>query len=176
MLNLAIRMDGAVELITRSALVNHGAGLRKDREFVYADPVYYANRLYSKQSGRWPVRLKITGPHFRHEELPTLPAVESASYLDAVALLSDDGKELNLLVTNRHPSEALKTSITIDGFTAQPKVLVRDVTGPGFMSGNSFQKPENVVIKVKTIEPPAKGLSYSFPPSSLTCLTFEVRK
>ena len=176
MLNLAIRLDGAVELITRSALVNHGAGLRKDREFVYANPVYYANRLYSKQSGRWPVRLRVTGPQFRHEGLPTLPAVEDASYLDAIALLSDDGKELNLLVTNRHPSEALETKIALDGYAAQSKVLVRDVTGPDFMADNSFNKPDNIIIKVRNAESRQDGLTYSFPPCSLTCLTFEVKK
>jgi len=172
MLNLGIRMDGAIELITRTAIVNHGAGLRKEREFVFAEPVHYASRLYSTQSGRWPVRLRITGPQFRHEELPSLPAVESASYLDAVALLNDDGKELNLLVTNRHPKDALTAEVALSGFKAEPSVAVQTVGGTDYMATNSFENPRAVAIQRSEALARPEGMKHTFPPVSLTCLTF----
>ena len=172
MLNMGIRLDGKVELITRSALVNHGGGLRKHREFVYANPVYYANKLYATQSGRWPVNIKITGPHFGFEELPTLPAVKDASYLDAVALLDDSGKELNLLVTNRDPKNAITTTIALNDFAAQPEVKVQSISGSDYMARNTFEHPDAVTLKQTKTQGKADGLTHTFPPCSLTCLTF----
>ncbi len=171
MINMGIHLDGKLEMITRSALVNHGAGLRKIREYVFANPVYYANKLYSTQSGRWPVHIKITGPHYDFEELPTLPAVKDASYLDAVALLDDSGKELNLLVTNRHPHKSLSTQIALDGFSPASEVRVRSLSGTDYMQGNTYEEPEQVTLKERSTAW-NKGMTYLFPPSSLTCLTF----
>jgi alpha-L-arabinofuranosidase len=174
-LNMGIRLDGKVELITRSALVNHGGGMRKHREFVYADPIYYANKLYSTQSGRWPVNIKITGPHFDFEGLPSIPAVKDASYLDAIALLDDSGNELNVLVTNRDPENALTTTIALDGFTAQPEVKAQSISVADYMAHNTFEHPDAVTLKESKTQGTSDGITYAFPSCSLTCLTFKAR-
>ena len=168
MLNTAIRLNGLLELITHSALLNHGAGLLKDREMVFANPLYYAEKLYSTQSGKWPVRIKVTSPQFTVQQLVDLPGVENAPYLDAVALLDDSGKELNLLVTNRHPKDALTAEIKLDGFDAQPEVTTQTLAG-NYMARNSFERPDAVRIRKGKTQ---AGLAYTFPASSLTCLTF----
>jgi len=171
MLNTAIRLNGLLELITHSALLNHGAGLIKDRETVFANPVYYAEKLYSTQSGKWPVHIKVTSPQFSVHQLVDMPGVENAPYLDAVALLDDSGKELNLLVTNRHPKDALTAEIVLDGFDAQPVVVTQTLAGD-YMARNSFERPDAVRIRSGKTRGESGGLTYKFPASSLTCLTF----
>ena len=172
-LNAAIRLDGLVEMVTHSALVNHGAGLEKDREFVFPHPVYLAEKLYSTQSGKWPVCVKVTSPQFGVHQTVDLPAVENAPYLDAVALLDDTGKEMNLLVTNRHPKDALTTEIKLDGFDAAPEVLTQTIAGD-YMARNSLNDPVKVRIRQGRTRSESGGLAYKFPPSSLTCLRFKL--
>jgi len=170
-LNGAIRLGNLVEMVTRSALVNHGAGLRRDRQTLFADPVAWAHRIYSTQSGRWPVRLRITGPRFSVPEFHGLPGVNDVPYLDAVALLDDSGKELNLLVTNRHPTETLSAEIALTGFSAKPEVCIQSLAAD-YMAGNNFENPEAVKTNRSTASGSATGITYAFPPSSLTCLVF----
>ena len=172
MLNMAIRLDGLLELITHSALLNHGAGLLKQWELVFANPLYLAEKIYSAQSGKWPVRIQVTSPQFSVHQLVDMPAVENASYLDAVALLDDSGKELNLLVTNRHPKDALATEIRLDAFTAAPEVITQTLAG-NYMARNSFERPDAVRLRAATIRRESDGLAYKFPASSLTCLHFK---
>ena len=174
-LNGAIRLRGLVEMVTHSALVNHGAGLEKDREYVFPHPVYLAEKLYSTQSGKWPVRIKVTCPRFTVEQLVDLPRVENAPYLDVVALLDDSGKELNLLVTNRHPKDAFTTEIVQDGFDAVPEVSMQTLAG-NYMARNSFDRPDVMRIISGKTQGESGGLSYKFPASSLTCLTFAAAK
>ena len=172
MLNTAIRLNGLLEMVTHSALLNHGAGLLKERETVFANPLYYAEKLYSTQSGKWPVRIKVTSPQFSVQQLVDMPGVENAPYLDAVALLDDSGKELNLLVTNRHPKDALTAEIELDGFKAEPEVTTQTLAG-NYMARNSFEHPTAVELKSGKTQAKPAGLSYKFPASSLTCLMFK---
>jgi len=170
-LNSAIRLEGLVEMVTHSALVNHGAGLAKELEYVYPHPVYLAEKLYSTQSGKWPVRIKVTSPEFSVDRQVDLPPVEGVPYLDAVALLDDFGKELNLLVTNRHPKEALATEIALDGFKPASDILTQTIAG-NYMTKNSMHRPDAVRIRKGKTQCESGAFTYKFPASSLTCLTF----
>jgi len=174
-LNMAIRLNGLLELITHSALLNHGAGLLKQWELVFANPLYLAEKIYSTQSGKWPVRVKVTSPQFSVHQLADMPAVENTPYLDAVALLDDSGKELNLLVTNRHPKDTLATEIKLDGFKAEPEIATQTLAG-NYMARNSFDRPDTVRIRLGKTRGESGGLSYKFPASSLTCLHFKSAK
>lgn len=168
--NMGVRMDGLIELITRTALVNHGAGIRKERERVFVDPIYYASRLYATQSGRWPVRIRIAAPQISQESIGGLPAIEGASCLDGVALLDDSGKELNLLITNRYADRPVTASIRVDGFTPGAQALAQCVGGD-FMVANSFENQDKVSLATsRTIY--KTGMQHTFPPCSLTCITF----
>lgn len=175
MVNTAIRLDGLVELITHSALVNHGGGLCKHREVVFANPVHWANHLYATQSGRWPVRLRITSPWFATERLADIPGKSDVSYLDAVGLLDDSGKELNVIVTNRHPRESFTTQVMLDGFAARTGVKVHTIGADSYMATNSLEKPDNVRIVESFASSREDGLTHTFPAHSITLLVFRRR-
>ncbi len=169
-INTSIRLGDLVEMITHSALVNHAGGLGKGREFVWQHPVNLTSRLYSTQSGRIPVRLRVTSPTFSVPRFHDLPAVQNAPYLDAVALLNDGGNELTLLVTNRHPSETLTAEITWHDFALHADVTTHTIMGADFLSVNSFEQPDAVRLAQGKTKAERTGLTYSFPPHSVTAL------
>ncbi|NIM51398.1 MAG: hypothetical protein GTN78_18260 [Gemmatimonadales bacterium] len=170
--NTAIRLDDLVEIITHSALVNHGAGLCKQRQIVFPNPVYWARRMYATQPGRWPVRVRLTGPRFSVPALHDLPAVENAPYLDAMALLDDSGEQLNLFVTNRHPTEPLTADIALHDFPVKIEVLVETLTGSDYMALNTREHPDAVSPNQTTVRADPTGLTHAFPAASLTRLRF----
>lgn len=59
----AARLSSIVELITHSATVNHGGGLRTERERVYCCPVHHAATLCGGLEGFRPVSTVIATPH-----------------------------------------------------------------------------------------------------------------
>ncbi|MBP6965745.1 MAG: hypothetical protein KBC96_15230, partial [Armatimonadetes bacterium] len=169
--NSAIR-TGIVEIITHSALVNHGGGLSKWRQVVCEQPVFLARKMYAAQPARIPVRLTVTSPTFDTPQLPGMPAVENAPYLDAVALVTDSGSELTLLVTNRHPTEALTAEISFEGFAPRSSVTIETLASGSYLDANSPGAPDVVRIKRSVARTKASGLTRSFPKHSLTRLRF----
>jgi len=167
--NAAIRSGGQIELITHSALVNHGGGLRKQFEVVFPNPVHWAHHIYGTQPGRWPLRVETTCDTFTVERFHKLPAGEDIPYLDAVALADDGGKVVSLLVTNRHPDEAIEATIRLHGFAARG-ATVQMLAGDSLLARNSWDQPNNINIDESDIEPDGEALRYSFPPHSLTCI------
>lgn len=58
----AIRLAPLVEMVTHSATVNHGGGLRKERERVYANPCHWAQAGFADFAGARPVAVEMTSP------------------------------------------------------------------------------------------------------------------
>ena len=58
----AVRLAPFVEMVTHSATVNHGGGLRKEHERVYANPCYYAQAAFHRFLGATPVATELDAP------------------------------------------------------------------------------------------------------------------
>jgi len=173
MYNLAIRSRGVVELITHTALINHGGGFSKRSGRIWAHPVWWTTHLYSTQGGTQPVKVDVSGPTF-HSAGKWLPKVEDAPYLDAAALLDPSGNELVLLVINFHPDHELLTQIKLDGFRPSAKASVHGLGGESFVSTNSLEAPARVQIGQQEIEVDS-AFDFRFPAHSLTRLRLKRR-
>ena len=172
--NTCIRLGGLVEMVTHSALVNHGGGLRKEREIVYPNPVYYARKLYSVQSGTIPVRANIRCPMYESSGRYS-PSMD-VPFLDAVALVDDKDSELNLILTNRHPQEALSTRITLHDFGPAEDIRVQTLTGESYMSRNVWDHPDRVKLQESGAQVHGAELDYSVPAHSIVLLTFKRKR
>ena len=170
-INASIRSNGLVEMITHSAIVNHGGGLIKYKEFVFPNPVYYARKLYSTQSGAIPVRINLSSPMYtssgRYSPVMEVP------YLDAIGLLNDDGSELNLILTNRHPDDSLETQISLNDFSPGNNVMIQTLSGTSFLSRNRWQNPDQVRIETSEMQIDSQNIRYSVPAHSIVLFTFE---
>ena len=144
-LNEAIRAGDIIELVTHSALINHGAGLRKEREVVYAQPSWWTTHLYaSAPDPLYPVPLDIDSPRFSVDPY-RLRTVPDAPYLDAVAALDQDAHTLVFFLVNRHPDAALRVAFTLPGWQGT-RAETHTLTGPSFMAGNTWREPDMVPV------------------------------
>ncbi len=166
----AARLGDRVELITHSALVNHGGGLRKLREFVYATPVYYARKMYSSQPCKWPVLVRVAGPALTERRLHNLPAVRSAPLIDALALLNDSAKELALLIINRSAAERVPVQLQLRGFKPGKEATWTCLTGDSILAANTYEDQIAVVPRSRSIAIKGPEFQISLPPRSVSVI------
>lgn len=171
-LHAAIRSKGVVELVTHSALVNHGGGLGKQYGKVYAHPVWWVTHLYASQPGTAPAEVKVNSPTFEASgkwlgRRGTVPA------LDAVALLDEARKQCAVFVINRDGEKAVRAEIALAGFAAGPRAEAITLAGESYMSVNSVDQPQAVHPARSTPALSGGKLEHAFPPASLTRIVFE---
>jgi alpha-N-arabinofuranosidase len=169
----AVRLQPFVELITHSATVNHGGGLRKERERVYANPCHYANLLFANFAGAKPVKLELAAPA---EQAPKiLPDIKSAgdassfSVIDAIAARTTNG-ELLVSIVHRGTRRTMPLAIRFSGFSAASTAQVTTLSGPAPWSVNSLESPE--LIQPQTAQANVKddSIHLELPPFSLAQL------
>jgi alpha-N-arabinofuranosidase len=150
----AIRLAPFVELVTHSAIINHGGGLRKTRERVYANPCYYAQSMFAAFAEAVPVKTELTcSTQTAPLVLPDLKNVTSAcSYktIDALAAKSQDGKLL-ISIVHRGTSGPIDLEVNIKDFASISRAEIQTITADVPWAANSLENPE-AIIPVTTAE------------------------
>jgi len=166
----AARLQPFVELVTHSATVNHGGGLRKERERVYANPCYYASRFMADWAEATPVKIELHAPS---EKAPIiLPDVRNAGgdpsfgVVDALAGRAVNG-DLRLSLVNRGTGGALVLKVKADGFAGGNKAEVWTLTGPAPWAANSLEQPDAVAPTRSEAEVSNDSLTLQLAPYSV---------
>jgi alpha-N-arabinofuranosidase len=167
----AIRLGSFVELITHSAIVNHGAGLRKEHERVYANPAYYAQAGFAAFANATPVAVDIRSamlqaPRVLGDFKQHVPAA-AYSAVDALAAIATNG-DLLISIVNRdtqpvhlaaelddfHPAAAaaeewtLSANVPWAANTLDAPDAIRPVTSTVALAGGNLEldlKPYGIV-------------------------------
>jgi alpha-N-arabinofuranosidase len=149
----AIRLAPFVEMVTHSATVNHGGGLRKERERVYANPCHYAQAMFAAFADTVPVKVELTCPtQTAPLVLPDLKNVTSTcSYktIDALAAMSKDGRLL-ISVVHRGTSGPIDLEINIKDFISSGQAEIQTLTADVPWATNTLEKPEAIIPVTKT--------------------------
>jgi alpha-L-arabinofuranosidase len=143
----AVRLAPFVTLITHSATVNHGGGLRKERERVWANPCYYAQAAFAAFAGVTPVAVEIEAATERAPMvLPDLRnTTKEASFgaVDALAALARDGSLLLSLV-HRGSSGPIRLTVEFEDFQPAEAAELRTLSADKPWRANSLEAPEAV--------------------------------
>ena len=166
----ALRQGELVEMITHSALVNHGGGLRKEREIVYPNPVHWVSHLYGNLSEVTLVRCVTEGTTFS-ADLDGIASGTSFPVLDVVAVQSEDAGQLIVLVINRHPWERVEAGLKVAGFSPAPEAVLQTISGDSYMARNTWEVPDEVGLQERTMQVDGPAFTVSFPPHSVNALT-----
>jgi alpha-N-arabinofuranosidase len=172
----AVRSKGLIDMITHSAMLNHGGGLRKERGLVYANPTWWVTNLFASQDCLTPLGVKVDGPSldFKAKYFAKDAIVP---YVDAVALADPARQTVNVFVINRHPDKAIDAIMEIDGLPGKlaGKADIVTVAGPAFTAANTFDEPQAVHPKESKATVRAGKLKISLPPVSCMRITLKAR-
>ncbi|OIP05717.1 MAG: hypothetical protein AUJ96_10255 [Armatimonadetes bacterium CG2_30_66_41] len=145
-LNACARTNGVVELVTHSALVNHGGGLRKEREFVYPNPVHWCHYLYATQDCDRLAPVTLACPGYDSPGAPSIDAAKNVPYLDCLALTDAEGKKLTVFLVNRHPTTGFDVRLHVAGRPETEEAHVQTLTGDSYMAANDREHPNRVAL------------------------------
>ncbi|WP_160164622.1 alpha-L-arabinofuranosidase C-terminal domain-containing protein [Pedosphaera parvula] len=162
----AVRLSPFVELITHSATVNHGGGLRKHHEHVYANPCYYAQSAFAALAGSTILPVEVDCAAEKTPlVLPELRNAESkpTSYgaLDAIASRTSDNVWLSLVNRGSCP---LDVAVEVNGFSSSNSAEIRILSAEVPWASNSSLEPEKIKPVDSTATVQDGKLHVSLPP------------
>lgn len=167
----AVRLGSFVELITHSAIVNHGGGLRKQRERVYANPCYYAQSDFAAFANAQPVPVEIASASLKAPrvlpELSSLPASPAYSAVDAMAALATNG-DLLISLVNRDTS-MIHLAVTLDQFRAKTAAM-RTLGASVPWAENTLTDPEAITPHDSTAAVNNGSMAFDLPAFSIVQL------
>ena len=157
-------------MVTHSATVNHGGGLRKSRERVYANPCHYAQSMFAAFAETMPVKTELTCPSGKAPlVLPELRNVTkdwSYKMLDALAARTSDGDLLLSIV--QKGTEPIEMDIALKDFEPAGQAQVQTLAADVPWAQNTLEAPEAIAPVTSTVQLNGTELSLKLRPYSYT--------
>jgi alpha-N-arabinofuranosidase len=168
------RQHQAVTLANFSKVVNAIAMIRVNRFGIFLNPQYLLFKMYLNHSGPKLLKTNVQCDSFPAPdyEKGRPQAVGHIPYLDVSATMSEDKETLYLGIINLNISKEIETEIDIRGW--EPKSIGRLIwlDGNHYLTENTFEKPDNITIKSKTMRNLKDTEMYNFPPHSVSILEY----
>ncbi|MBM3499531.1 MAG: hypothetical protein FJX74_12765, partial [Armatimonadetes bacterium] len=144
-LNALVRLGDRVPGAHLAQTVNVLGALRTDATRAVASPIALAFQLHAEHSGPWRAGVTLDTP-----STPVPGATGDLPLVDAVATLSEDRQTLHLVLLNRHPTEDVACSLTLDGFAPSGGTLTT-MAGPAWDAINTFEQPDAVRLETREL-------------------------
>lgn len=145
-----IRLGSFVELLTHSATVNHGGGLWKEGERVWANPCHYGRTMGMALAGGTPIAIDIECDTISTEQsFREIDPVDGVPAVDAFAV--DHGDELVVMLVNRTSrDDAIPMDLAFDG-VADGEAEVVTLAGESMHDANTRAEPERVTPDTRSV-------------------------
>lgn len=167
------RQEGFVRLITHSATVNHGGGLRKTGERVWANPIHYCHQMCSRFIDAIPLSLSIESACYSTKRAyGFIPALLDVPIIDGIAANHPDGHLLLLLLSRG--IDPLPVSIMLEDTClaglADSEVQLTMLTGSAPWDRNTENDPYRIVPMTETTQLKDNRLQLVMPGSSIVTI------
>lgn len=141
LLNEFIRRSDRVKIACIAQLVNVIAPIRAEKGGkAWATSIYYPYQFASLYGRGTALNVAVDGPRYDEE------AAQDVNYLDVAAVLSHDGKSINVFAVNRSPDQAMELDLALHGFEGlrlvDHQVIGGDGTGPRV--ANTSAEPDRI--------------------------------
>jgi len=167
-IHACIRMGDRVSMLTHSATVNHGGGLRKAHERVWANPVHYGHQMGMALAGGTPLKVSLACDAYdTNQSFGQVPCHRQAPALDAMAVLSADGGSLVVMLLNRLAG-GRPIALEIDpGMAVAAEAEIVTLAGETMYDQNTLEDPERIRPRRTTAAVAGGKLSLDVPPFAL---------
>lgn len=167
----AIRLAPFVDMVTHSATINHGGGLGKKRERVFAYSTHYGQAMFADFNGAVPVDIELNSP--KEKAAMTLWFVTNNvtepieySSIDVLAAIATDG-DLIVSIVHRGTKGPIELAVDIDGYDGANQAKITTLSADVPWAANTLDEPDK--IKPSTSSAQIKGgkLTLDLKPYSL---------
>ena len=154
-----------VSMANCAQLVNclHSLFLAHEDKFVLT-PTFHVFEMFVPHMGGKSVRALFSAPEVRYTR-----ADKPAEFWGLAGSASLSGKVLTLTVTNPHLGEAREAEVAVRGARVE-SARARVLSAPDVHAHNSFENPRAVEPRDEPARVVAGGLTFRFPPASVTRL------
>jgi len=171
-----VRLSPFVEMVTHSATVNHGGGLRKERERVYANPCHWGQSMFRELAGATPVAVDVASPAEKLERVVPDLAREGADIdeilaVDAVAAVDEAG--LLVSIVHRGTEGPLALAVELGGFESAGEASVTQLSAEHPWSKNTLDDPKSIVPVESSAAVKGGMLELEVPACSVTVVRVE---
>jgi alpha-N-arabinofuranosidase len=143
----SIRLAPFVDMVTHSATVNHGGGLRKERERVYANPCHYAQAMFADFAGATPVAANLDSPTERVamvlSDVKGTAAEVQYGTLATLAAIAKDGSLL-ISIVHRGTSGPVQLAIELQDFKPANRAGTITLSADVPWASNTLDNPDAV--------------------------------
>ncbi|MGH9452812.1 MAG: alpha-L-arabinofuranosidase C-terminal domain-containing protein [Terriglobia bacterium] len=174
-MSMLLRHADFVKVSDMTGLLEFG-GIYKRFGRVYVTPQYWAFWLYSNRAGDTPVATQTTVREYDvHNGVNRVPDIAQVPWLDVLATTDSRRHDLVLFVVNRDWTQAIPADLEIGSFKAAKTARVETLTSDSILSRNDAFHPSRVQPVTSHVEVPGNTLRYTFPPRSLTVVSFSAQ-
>ena len=172
-----IRMGDFVEMFTHSATVNHGGGLRKTNERVYANPVHYAHAMSAALFNGSPIPVALTsGAYSTHEAFGQIPPMSQVPSVDAMAVLNESRDSVVVMLVHRcATSGPIQLSVELKNVECADGAEVLMLADELPHGQNTAAQPQRIVPRASTAKVQDNRVVITLQPYSLTRLVVPKR-
>lgn len=143
--NTLLRLDDFGWLLTHSATVNHGGGLRKERERVYPNPVYFAQSMYRETIDGALLDVTLEAPSFSTSSVfEYIPEHDSVPAIDCIAVQHKDGRIVILLVHRCLTLQSIETTVRLPGVPEGTIGQTTTLAGSAMFERNTLSDPHRI--------------------------------
>jgi alpha-N-arabinofuranosidase len=168
----SIRMGRAMELITHSATVNHGGGIRKLRERVWGNPIHYAHKMLRDLAEGTALGVQLKSDAFDTNQSFAdgyMSPLRNISSIDPMAVLAEDGKTLWLSLVHRSATTGpVALAVDLGALAAAGEATVTTLAGEEWWDANTPAEPERIVPQTSVVQAKGSTLELNLVPFSLT--------
>jgi len=161
-------------------LVNMLGIIQANESGVFLTAAYLVNRLYVEETRPLALESTVDSETFDSPIWPDVPDIvrgvlgddlRDIPYLDASATASDDGRELAVVLINRHLSEPLDVNVAIEGAVRSPSdQRLRLLSAESPFARNDFAHPEALKMADRPVAMEGNRLRVELPPHSVGAL------
>jgi alpha-L-arabinofuranosidase len=175
--NETVRLGGFVDMITHSATVNHGGGLRKTRERVFGNPVHYAHVMYAPFANAKPIPVKVTSAtQSTRGDYARIAPQKDVPVVDALAARSSDGKSLLVMLLSRSATVGpIDMALDLGEIKCGGEAEVVQLGGATYLDQNTFDKPQKIVPQRTVIAVDGSRIGIKLNPFTLLRVAIPLR-
>jgi alpha-N-arabinofuranosidase len=152
-------------------LINTIGTIQIDPDGIILTPVYLAFKLFKEHMEcNFIEGVKVECETFNTVRFGRITKMENVPYIHCVANIDDNGKNLSIMMINKHFTDILKVALEINGFIPDEKGIKVELTSESPFDYNTIENRNKIQISKEEIKNLKPTMTIELNPYSVTIL------